>query len=408
MSESRSRVRHRVIGLISIVTVFAVVVAGCGSKSAGSSAPAVVTTVSAAGDEISGKDAAAAVKAADAQLAIARKGRQTTPPSAPNAAVAGQNVWIIQSSAASPSVSIPALAAQEAGAVLGWKTTLYDAAGDPGNYTKGVSQAIANGATGIVLIAIDCSYVKNQLALAKSKNIKITEVYAFDCDDTNPGTESFFSADLSFGSRYASLVKAWEQWGSDTAAWIISATGGKAFPMVLHNEQIAVLISYQKGFDDRMAQCKTCRTINVPWDVITAGTPAAIASLMQSAVLKNPEINSSMFGSTVTSGYNQGILSLGSKASSMQVIGGLGLPDEFNLIKAKKGLEATTAWPQQWIAYAAMDSLNSTFAGTPQRDEGIGWQIIDNTNADQMPAAGALFQGNDTFRAIYKKSWTGK
>src|SRR5262245_55550025 len=85
----------------------------------------------------SDSDAGAAVKAADAQLAVARKGRMTQPLSAPNPAVKGKNVWIIQSTAAAPSVSIPALAAQEAGKALGWKTTLYDAKGDPGNYTKG-------------------------------------------------------------------------------------------------------------------------------------------------------------------------------------------------------------------------------------------------------------------------------
>jgi ribose transport system substrate-binding protein len=349
--------------------------------------------------------AAAAVKAADAQLAIARKGRMTQPPSAPNPAMKGQNVWIIESTAAAPSVSIPALAAQQAGRALGWKTTLYDAKGDPGSYTTGVSNAIANGANGIVLVAIDCSYVKNQLEQAKSRGIAVSEVYAFDCSETNPGSPSLFTADLSFGSRWKSLIDAWQQWGSDTAAWIISATGGRAHALVLHNEQIAVLISYQKGFEDRMAQCKTCTVVNVPWDAITSGTPAALASLMQSAVLQHPEINSSMFGSTVTSGYNQAILSLGAKSRQMKVIGGLGLPDEFNLIRANKGLDATTAWPQQWIGYAAMDSINSVLAGRPRRDEGIGWQIIDNTNRGQMPAAGTIWQGNDNFRAIYDKSW---
>jgi ribose transport system substrate-binding protein len=256
-----------------------------------------------------------------------------------------------------------------------------------------------------VLVAIDCSYVKNQLELAKSKKIAVSEVYAFDCADTNPGSPRLFTADLSFGKRWATLLDAWQQWGSDTAAWIISATGGKARPLVLHNEQIAVLISYQKGFDDRMAECKTCKVVNVKWDVITSGTPAALASLMKSAVLKSPEINSSMFGSTVTSGYNQAILSLGARSKDMKVIAGLGLPDEFNLIKANKGLNATTAWPQQWIGYAAMDSINSVLAGRPTRDEGIGWQIIDNTNSDQMPSDNSIWQGNDNFREIYKKSW---
>ncbi|MER6977561.1 substrate-binding domain-containing protein [Streptomyces carpinensis] len=375
---------------------------------AGVMALGVLAGCSAAADTGGGgsdSDATAAVKAADAQLAIARKGRMTQPPSAPNPAVKGKKVWIIQSTAAGPSVSIPALAAQEAGKALGWKTTLYDAKGDPGNYTKGVSDAIANGADGIVLVAIDCTYVKNQLQQAKSRGIAVSEVYAFDCADTNPGSPRLFSADLSFGKRWKSLLDAWQQWGSDTAAWIISATKGRARPLVLHNEQIAVLISYQKGFEERMAQCKTCKTVNVSWDATTSGTPAALAALIKNASLQHPEINSSMFGSTVTSGYNQAILSLGAKAKQVKVIAGLGLPDEFNLIKADRGLNATTAWPQEWIGYAAMDSINSVLAGRPRRDEGIGWQIIDNTNPDQMPQGKSIWQGSDDFRSVYRKSW---
>ena len=34
-----------------------------------------------------------------------------------------------------------------------------------------ISEAIANGANGLVLVAIDCSYVKNELELAKAKQI---------------------------------------------------------------------------------------------------------------------------------------------------------------------------------------------------------------------------------------------
>jgi ribose transport system substrate-binding protein len=400
--ENRVTARGRgLAGIVAGLLAFGVL-AGCSAATSGNPAG------NGGGGSGSGTAAATAtdaVKAADQQLDLARKGRMTQPPAAPNPAVKGKNVWVIQSSAAAPSVSIPALAAQQAGQALGWKVTLYDAKGSPGNYTAGVNAAIANGANGIVLVAIDCSYVKNGLQQAAAKHIAVSEVYAFDCSETNPGSPSLFSADLSFGTRYKNLLTAWEQWGSDTAAWIIAATGGDAHPLVLFNQQVAVLVSYQKGFEDRMAQCKTCSVVNTPWDVITSGTPAALSQLIQSSVLKHPEINSSMFGSTVTSGYNQAILSLGAKAAQIKVIAGLGLPDEFNLIKAEKGLDATTAWPQQWIGYAAMDEINSVLAGRPTRDEGLGWEIIDNTNKQDMPPAGQIWQGNPDFRAVYDKSW---
>jgi ribose transport system substrate-binding protein len=338
---------------------------------------------------------------------VARKGHMTAPPTAPNPAAEGKSVWVLQSYAPSESVAIPAKAAEEAGKALGWDVTLFDAKGDPGAYVKGVSQAIANGADGIVLIAIDCSYVRNQLQDAKKKGIFVTEIYAFDCDDTNPGQEALFTADLSFGDRWGSLIEAWNQWGEDTAAWITEATNGEAKPMMLDTDQIAVLRAYQDGFYKFFDEAcpETCEPVKIPWNVVSELTPAAITNLHKSQLLKTPDVNASAFGSTVTSGYNQAILALGAKGREMKVIAGLGLPSEFALIKEGKGLNATTAWPQEWIAYAAMDSLNLKFNDKELEDQGLGWQIIDNTNAEAMPQGDKLWQGDDNFRDDYKKRW---
>jgi ribose transport system substrate-binding protein len=345
------------------------------------------------------------VAAATTQVATAEKGRFTSPPTTPNPAVKGKNIWIIEDTGTSPAATVPALAAKEAADALGWKSTIYDAKNLPSNYVQGVSNAIANGANGIILVAVDCSYVKNQLQLAKSKGIAVSEVYAFDCSETNPGQPSLFTADLSFGTRWKNLEQAWEQWGADTAAYVIKGTNGNGHPLLLDNDQIAVLVSYDKGFKDRMAQCSTCKIVDTKWDAVTQGTPAAITSLIQSAVLKSPETNSAVFGSTVTSGFNQGILALGSKAKSMTVVGGLGLQDEFNLIKANKGLTATTAWPQQWIGYAAVDSINSVLGNRKTDDEGIGWRIVDNTNLAAQKLTNGVWNGVDNFRDLYKKRW---
>jgi ribose transport system substrate-binding protein len=345
------------------------------------------------------------VKAAQADTQAAMKGRMTQPPTAPNPAAKSKNIWILEVSAVSPSVTVPAKTAVEAANALGWKTTVYDTKANPGNYLKGINSALSNGADGIILLAIDCSYIKNALQQAERKGVGVTAIYAFDCNETNPGSPKLFSAGISFGTRFKSLPVAWEQWGADQASWIIANTKGEARPLILHNEQIAVLRSFQNGFERRMSQCSTCKVVNTTWDITKALAPDEIAGLIKSAALKNPEVNSSGFGSTVTSGFDQGILGLGAKGRQMKVIGGLGLSEEFDLIKQSKGLNATTAWPQEWIAYAAIDSLNSYFNKKPLEDEGIGWQVIDNTNKSAMPAAGQLWQGNDNFRATYKKRW---
>jgi ribose transport system substrate-binding protein len=391
----RSLVRALPVALVALIAL--AVLAGCGSSSSGSSGGGGGGGGNSATDR--------ATKAARADTLVAMKGHMTQPPTTPNPAAKSKNVWILEVSAVSPSVTVPAKTAVEAAKALGWKTTVYDAKANPGNYLKGINSALSNGADAVILLAIDCSYIKNALQQAKQKGVGVTAIYAFDCNETNPGSPKLFSAGISFGTRFKSLPVAWEQWGADQASWIIANTKGKARPLILHNEQIAVLRSFQDGFERRMSQCSTCKVINTTWDITKALAPDEIAALIKSAALKNPEINSSGFGSTVTSGFSQGILALGPKGRQMKVIGGLGLPEEFDLIRQDKGLNATTAWPQEWIAYAAIDSLNSFFNKKPLEDEGIGWQVIDNTNKSVMPAAGQLWQGNSHFRETYKKRW---
>jgi ribose transport system substrate-binding protein len=378
---------------------------GSNSDSASSASSAASSGSSGSGSAPASGGAGEAVTQADAQLAVAEKGRFTSPPSTSSPAFKGGNIWVIEASATTPSITIPAQAAKAAATSLGWKTTIYDAKGLPSNYTQGVSNAIANGANGIILISIDCSYVKNQLEQAKEKKIAVSEVYSFDCSETNPGQPSLFSADLSFGTRWKNLEVAWQQWGSDTAAYVIKGQQGKANALLLDTKQVAVEVSYEQGFKDRLKQCSTCSLVDQPWDVINQATPAAIASLIQSAVLKNPKVNSSVYGSTVTSGYNQGILALGSKVKDMTIVGGLGLQDEFNLIKDDKGLNATTAWPQQWIGYAAVDSINSVLAGRKTDDEGIGWQIVDKETLPTIHLTNGIWNGVDNYAALYNKRW---
>ena len=78
----------------------------------------------------------------------------------------------------------------EAGKTLGWNMTLLDGNLQPSTYAGLVSKAIAQGAQGIVLDAIDCTAVKGPLTQAKAKHILIVPIYAFDCNDPVGGSKS--------------------------------------------------------------------------------------------------------------------------------------------------------------------------------------------------------------------------
>src|SRR6478672_10882138 len=108
-----------------------------------------------------------------ATLDAVYKGTLSSPDTTSRPAVKGKTIVIISSGQSSISSSIPVNAAKEAAQALCWKVTVYDAQLNPANDPNLVSQALASGADGIVLDAIDCSFVKSQLEQAQAKGVKV-------------------------------------------------------------------------------------------------------------------------------------------------------------------------------------------------------------------------------------------
>jgi ribose transport system substrate-binding protein len=84
-------------------------------------------------------------------------------------------------------------------------------------------------------------------------------------------------------------------------------------------------------------------------------------------------------------------------------LGGFGLGIDFDVVRAKQGLNAVNSWPTEWWAYAAVDTLNSYFNDTPARDEGLGYQVVDEDTG--LPAEGEDFKPDFDVPAAYRASW---
>src|SRR4051794_36764184 len=90
------------------------------------------------------------------------KGTLTSPDTTSRPAVKGKKIVIISSGQSSISSSIPVNAAEDAAKKLGWSVSVYDDQLNPANDPNLVQQALASGADGIILDAIDCQFVKSQ------------------------------------------------------------------------------------------------------------------------------------------------------------------------------------------------------------------------------------------------------
>ena len=340
-----------------------------------------------------------------ATLNAVYKGTLSSPDTTPRPGVKGKKIVIISSGQSSISSSIPVNAAKEAAQALGWQVTVYDAQLNPANDPSLMSQALASGADGVVLDAIDCSFVKSQLEQAKAKHVFVVPIYAYDCNDpfAGKGGKPLFSAYTNYGPEANKNLGAFaEKYGFAQGQAAIAATGGKAKVIFFNDEEATVLHYTGKGFKDAINGCSGCKIVaDVEFKGLDLGP--TLQQRAASVLLQHPEANvvKSPFTAATLLSIAPAVQASG-RASKLYVMGGEGFQPELDLIRTHQGVNAVMISPSDWTGWAAIDTLNSLFLGQKPAYSGLGWQLVDATH--NLPASGPWVSPVD-FKAIYKKAW---
>ena len=340
-----------------------------------------------------------------ATLNAVYKGTLSSPDTTPRPGVKGKKIVIISSGQSSISSSIPVNAAKEAAQALGWQVTVYDAQLNPATDPSLMSQALASGANGIVLDAIDCSNVKSQLEQAKAKHVFVVPIYAYDCNDpfAGKGGKPLFSAYTNYGPEANKNLGAFaEKYGFAQGQAAIAATGGKANVIFFNDEEATVLHYTGKGFKDAINGCSGCKIVaDVEFKGLDLGP--TLQQRAASVLLQHPEANvvKSPFTAATLLSIAPAVQASG-RASKLYVMGGEGFQPELDLIRTHQGVNAVMISPSDWTGWAAIDTLNSLFLGQKPAYSGLGWQLVDATH--NLPASGPWVSPVD-FKAIYKKAW---
>jgi ribose transport system substrate-binding protein len=341
--------------------------------------------------------------AAQAALDAAYKGTDRTPPESATRPIPGKKVWIISPGQIGESASIPTNAAKEAGELVGWNMTLYDSKLDVANFSLGIRQAVAAKADGIILQSIDCPLVKQALAEAREAKVKIVAYYALDCDDPSVKGQPLYDGSVNFGSQFGTYADLTRAWGAAKANWVIARTKGRAKVISFKQDELLVVKYIREGFEQELARCKTCEVVKTV-DFTLADLGPKLQQKAQSALLQHPEANAIHvpYDSAMLLGISAALLESG-RNDQLEVIAGEGFPTNIQLIRDNKGEDAANAFPARWTGYAAIDSLNSLFNGTPPQDSGIGYKLIDREH--NLPPAGQGYESGVDYKAAYKKAW---
>ncbi len=387
-----SRLTSRPFRLAGAGLAAALLVAGCG----GSSDPEPDA------QETNGASPAASAGGDDSGLNY--EGTLREPDATARPIAKDKKVVVISAGQASISSSVPVGAAEEAAKAAGWQVEVYDSQLNPANSAGLVRQAIASGADGIILQAIDCPGVKGPLQEAKAKGIQVVGIYAFDCNDPvfEGNDPPLFSGAINYGAGSEDIGAFTKRYGADQAKAVIAQTGGKAKVIFFNQTTVTVLNYTGQGFKEEIEKCAECEIVA---EVEFAGAELGpnLQQKATSALLQNPDANvvKSPYTSATLLGIAPAVVQSG-RADDLYVMGGEGFAPELDLLRAGQGVNAVNIAPSDWTGWAAVDTLNSLFTKKPIADSGLGWQLVDADN--NLPASGPFVPDVD-FKAAYKKAW---
>lgn len=315
-------------------------------------------------------------------------------------AAKGKSVYVLSCGQQVPTCSIPAAAAVEAGRKLGWKTTLIDGKFSPTDWPKGIETAVAAKADGIVLIAVDCQFVRPQLEKAKAAGVEVAALFAIDCDDESVGGEALFDAPMVVGDdpNWATQVAKYE---ADRAKVVVARQKGDAKVIIYDQDSLLITKYIRAAAEEELRTCDGCEIVErVP--IALSDSPAVIQQKTQSALLKHPEANVlfPLHDGMTLSGVAAGLQASG-RSDDVFLMGADAFPPSIQLIR--DGVQdAQLGFPAGWGAYAAIDGLNRVFAGQQPQDSGIGWQLIDEQR--NLPPRGGWEPPFD-YVGAYEQLW---
>lgn len=303
----------------------------------------------------------------------------------------GKHVWIITSTMAVPFVATIGHGVEAAAKVAGLETTLFDGKGDVSEWNRGMAQAVAQHADGIITVGASPELMKGPTGDASKANIPVVD--AVTADKTAflvPGTFSHVS--ISF---YHS--------GQLQADYAIVKSGGKAHVLILGDNEFPGEVSRVEGMQKEFStRCPNC-TVTVQ-DTQVGNLGVKLAQLAQTLLRRSPDTNLVLPTYDAQAIYVVPAIKSANFDNPVEVIGSDAVPSNLDWIRQGNIQIADVGEPETWLGWAALDEVARGMLGLKSVDEQIPLRLFI---ADNLKGASndenELFGGD--FEAEYKKLW---
>lgn len=376
--------------LVVIAMLAALALAACGDDSSSDGGDAATTTVA----EEAAADGGALVAEAKAAVeeAMGEPAFDAAGASFDMASNEGKTIWFISPSQAVPYTAAVSEGAKEAAEAAGMRLVVFDGKGRVTEWNKGIQQAVAQKADGIILQAIDPRLVSGAIARAESAGIPIV-----DSDNGDPDAELTDGVDAHVTVDYTGIGKRWAQ-------YIVSQTGGEPTKVAVFYDP--AFQADQNKIDGLTAElerlCPDCELIVERFSVATFAQD--LPGRVQNVLRREPDVGWLVagFGAQVRyiiQGMRQG------DADDVRLIAVSAEPENLELIADGEMLEADIGVPTDWLGWAQVDELGRLMAGADPAGQRIPVRLFDAANLEQ---AGEQLYGASDFRTEFRSGWTAE
>ena len=301
-----------------------------------------------------------------------------------------KHVWIITSTMAVPFVATIAHGVEAAAKVAGIETSLFDGKGDVSEWNRGMAQAVAQHADGIVTIGASPELMKGPTSDALKASIPVVD--AVTADKTAPLVPGTFShVSISF---YHS--------GQLQADYAIVKSDGKAHVLILGDNEFPGEVSPVEGMQKEFStRCPDC--VVTVQDTQVGNLGVKLGQLTQTLLRRSPDITYVLPTYDAQAIYVVPAIKAANFSNPVEVIGSDAVPSNLDWIRQGNVQIADVGEPEVWLGWAALDSVARGMLGLPAVDEQIPLRLfvvddLKNVSNDEND----LFGGD--FEAQYKKA----
>lgn len=278
--------------------------------------------------------------------------------------------------------------AQEAAAALGWTSKIVDGKFDPSTWNTAVQQAVAGGADGIIMLAVNPALIQGGLDRARAAKIPVVDVF-------QPRFAGAPAIDGDVTSDHAAA-------GVTVADWIASDSGGKAHVLVLDVSEFPEVMKRNDALATELARvCPNCKVERQRFGAALAAQ--RLAPLVTAQLREHPDISYvtgpyDATGTFITQGVRQA-----QATGKVKYVNFEGNPIGFELMKGgEQAAEMAVASP--FAGWLAVDVLARKLAGQPVPDDvAIPQRLF--VAGSTLPAGDRGWDADFDYKAALDKVW---